>query len=71
MKYDDAEENVDAAKLQPHARIILKLLETDNNDYVGPLNDDIFAALKALWNDSGVQKTYCRRNEFQLPDCAK
>ena len=31
----------------------------------------LYAALKLLWADRGVQKAYSRRNEFQLLDCAR
>lgn len=28
-------------------------------------------AIKALWNDSGIQECYDRRREYQLTDSAK
>ncbi len=32
---------------------------------------EVYDALKRLWNDSGIQQCYERRNEYHLPDSAK
>uniref|UniRef100_A0A7E4VQ98 Guanine nucleotide-binding protein G(O) subunit alpha n=7 Tax=Rhabditida TaxID=6236 RepID=A0A7E4VQ98_PANRE len=36
-----------------------------------PFSDDLLAAMKRLWADSGVQECFSRSNEYQLNDSAK
>ena len=35
------------------------------------LSVEVYDALKRLWNDTGIQQCYERRNEYHLPDSAK
>ncbi|CAG2169678.1 unnamed protein product [Oppiella nova] len=52
-----------------------ELLETIYVDYkvyhLTQLSAPVVLAVKQLWDDSGVQKCYNRRNEYQLSDSAK
>lgn len=36
-----------------------------------PFSDELLAAMKRLWHDSGIQECLGRSNEFQLNDSAK
>lgn len=36
-----------------------------------PFSEDLLAAMKRLWQDSGVQECFSRSNEYQLNDSAK
>lgn len=36
-----------------------------------PFSDELLAAMKRLWVDSGVQECFGRSNEYQLNDSAK
>uniref|UniRef100_A0A0B7AB27 Guanine nucleotide-binding protein G(O) subunit alpha n=1 Tax=Arion vulgaris TaxID=1028688 RepID=A0A0B7AB27_9EUPU len=36
-----------------------------------PFTEDLLAAMKRLWLDSGIQECLCRSNEYQLNDSAK
>lgn len=36
-----------------------------------PFSEELLAAMKRLWNDSGVQECFGRSNEYQLNDSAK
>uniref|UniRef100_A0A915HR40 Guanine nucleotide-binding protein G(O) subunit alpha n=1 Tax=Romanomermis culicivorax TaxID=13658 RepID=A0A915HR40_ROMCU len=36
-----------------------------------PFSEEVLAALKRLWADSGVQDCFARSNEYQLNDSAK
>ncbi|RWS03580.1 heterotrimeric G protein alpha subunit B-like protein [Dinothrombium tinctorium] len=36
-----------------------------------PFSDELLAAMKRLWADSGVQECFGRSNEYQLNDSAK
>jgi hypothetical protein len=35
------------------------------------LPPDVYAAIKVLWNDAGVQECYSRRSEYQVNDSAR
>ncbi|MES1909298.1 MAG: hypothetical protein MHM6MM_002059 [Cercozoa sp. M6MM] len=35
-----------------------------------PINEDTAVKIAQLWQDAGIQRTFERRNEFQLPDSA-
>ncbi|CAG2102418.1 unnamed protein product [Medioppia subpectinata] len=52
-----------------------QLLDTIYVDYkcahLTRLTEPVVKAVKQLWDDSGVQKCYSRRNEYQLSDSAK
>ena len=36
-----------------------------------PFSEELLAAMKRLWTDSGVQQCFSRSNEYQLNDSAK
>ena len=36
-----------------------------------PFSDELLAAMKRLWVDTGVQECFGRSNEYQLNDSAK
>ena len=36
-----------------------------------PFSEELLAAMKRLWDDSGVQESLGRANEYQLNDSAK
>ncbi len=36
-----------------------------------PFTEELSAAMKRLWADSGVQECFARSNEYQLNDSAK
>lgn len=36
-----------------------------------PFSEELLAAMKRLWADSGVQECFGRSNEYQLNDSAK
>uniref|UniRef100_A0A1I7XNL6 Guanine nucleotide-binding protein G(O) subunit alpha n=1 Tax=Heterorhabditis bacteriophora TaxID=37862 RepID=A0A1I7XNL6_HETBA len=36
-----------------------------------PFSEELLAAMKRLWADSGVQDCFARSNEYQLNDSAK
>ena len=36
-----------------------------------PFSEELLAAMKRLWADSGVQECFARSNEYQLNDSAK
>jgi guanine nucleotide-binding protein G(o) subunit alpha len=45
--------------------VITKMEDTE------PFSDELLAALRRLWSDSGVQRCYSRANEYQINDSAK
>jgi guanine nucleotide-binding protein G(o) subunit alpha len=45
--------------------VITKMEDTE------PFSDELLAAMKRLWSDSGVQRCYARANEYQINDSAK
>ena len=36
-----------------------------------PFSEELHAAMKRLWSDSGVEECFSRSNEYQLNDSAK
>ncbi|XP_029916805.1 guanine nucleotide-binding protein subunit alpha-14 [Myripristis murdjan] len=52
---------------QSHANSILEV----EVDKVDKLDENHVAAIKSLWNDTGVQESYDRRREYQLSDSTK
>ncbi|CAD7013550.1 unnamed protein product [Ceratitis capitata] len=36
-----------------------------------PFSEELLAAMKRLWSDTGVQECFSRSNEYQLNDSAK
>ena len=36
-----------------------------------PFSEELLAAMKRLWSDTGVQECFGRSNEYQLNDSAK
>jgi len=36
-----------------------------------PFSDELLAAMRRLWQDSGAQRCYFRANEYQINDSAK
>ena len=64
IKYSN-EQNVENA-------LFLSQIYVDyNSRHLTQLNKELVSAIKQLWFDSGVQKCYNRRNEYQLTDSAK
>jgi len=45
-----------------------KVLETEDNS---PIDDELGDAIKALWADAGVKKTWERKSEFQIVESVK
>ena len=57
------------AALQSDAKLIVDVI-TRMED-TEPFSDELLAAMKRLWSDSGVQQCFGRNNEYQLNDSAK
>jgi hypothetical protein len=55
--------------LQRDSKIIIEASK-NNHDY-DRFSVEVYDALKRLWNDSGIQQCYERRNEYHLPDSTK
>jgi len=45
--------------------VITKMEDTE------PFSEELLAAMKCLWQDSGAQRCYSRANEYQINDSAK
>ena len=54
-----------------NAELVSALYVDYNSSPMNQLTTDLVNAIKQLWYDSGVQKCYNRRNEYQLSDSAK
>eukprot|EP01080_Neovahlkampfia_damariscottae_P009819 gene9819-2142_t len=67
-----ASQNLDFPIEDPTNRLIAqKIFTMDDNDMLNVknvYNSDLGEALKSLWNDSGIQKAYENRSEYQLLD---
>ena len=55
--------------IQVDAKLVLDII-TKMED-AEPFSDELLAAMKRLWQDSGVQRCYGRSNEYQINDSAK
>jgi len=55
--------------LQSDAKMVVDVI-TRMED-TEPFSDELLAAMKRLWTDSGVQECFGRSNEYQLNDSAK
>ena len=51
-----------------HSSTILNLPNQIEGDHLPP---EVAIAIKALWNDSGIQDVFSRSREYQLNDSAK
>ncbi|VDO92786.1 unnamed protein product [Heligmosomoides polygyrus] len=58
-----------ASAAEDYAALIKKVLE--KKDEFQPLSEEMYKAIKTLWNDKGVEAAYERRDEFYLHDSAK
>ena len=54
---------------QSDAKIVLDVISRMED--TEPFTDELLAAMKRLWADSGVQDCFGRSNEYQLNDSAK
>jgi guanine nucleotide-binding protein G(i) subunit alpha len=43
----------------------------DNFDVNQDLSEETAKIISQMWNDSGIQKAYSQRSQFQLLDCAQ
>jgi len=55
--------------LQSDAKMVVDVI-TRMED-TEPFSEELLAAMKRLWTDSGVQECFSRSNEYQLNDSAK
>jgi len=55
--------------IQGDARMVLDVI-TKMED-TEPFSEELLAAMKRLWQDSGAQRCYSRANEYQINDSAK
>lgn len=46
---------------------LINQMDPDNEPFEGKY----VHAIKCLWADAGVQRSYCRSNEYHLIECAK
>jgi len=58
-----------ACFLQSDAKMVVDVI-TRMED-TEPFSEELLAAMKRLWTDSGVQECFSRSNEYQLNDSAK
>jgi len=56
-------------RLQSDAKMVVDVI-TRMED-TEPFSEELLAAMKRLWTDSGVQECFSRSNEYQLNDSAK
>ncbi|XGW01595.1 hypothetical protein V3C99_014038 [Haemonchus contortus] len=54
---------------QDYAMFVKKVLE--KKEEFQPMSEEMYKAIKTLWNDKGVEAAYERRDEFYLHDSAK
>ncbi|KAK6051419.1 g-protein alpha subunit, partial [Cooperia oncophora] len=52
-----------------YAAYVKKVL--DKKEEFQPMSEEMYKAIKTLWNDKGVEAAYERRDEFYLHDSAK
>jgi hypothetical protein len=55
--------------LQAHREVVYRVV--DAGDESEPFTDELYRAIKSLWEDKGVRKAYDMRSEYQLNDSAK
>jgi guanine nucleotide-binding protein G(o) subunit alpha len=55
--------------LQSDAKMVLDVIARMED--TEPFSEELLAAMKRLWADSGVQECFGRSNEYQLNDSAK
>ena len=56
-------------ELQADAKLVLDVISRMED--TEPFSDELLAAMKRLWVDSGVRECFNRSNEYQLNDSAK
>lgn len=56
-------------KIQMDAKLVMDVVARMED--TEPFTDELLAAMKRLWADSGVQECFARSNEYQLNDSAK
>lgn len=54
---------------QPDAKLVMDVVARMED--TEPFSEEVLAAMKRLWADSGVQECFGRSNEYQLNDSAK
>lgn len=54
---------------QADAKLVLDVISRMED--TEPFSDELLAAMKRLWADSGVRECFNRSNEYQLNDSAK
>lgn len=54
---------------QPDAKMVMDVISRMED--TEPFSEELLAAMKRLWIDSGVQECFGRSNEYQLNDSAK
>lgn len=54
---------------QSDAKIVLDVISRMED--TEPFSEELLAAMKRLWTDTGVQECFGRSNEYQLNDSAK
>ena len=54
---------------EPDAKMVLDVI--GRMEDTEPFSEELLAAMKRLWTDSGVQECFGRSNEYQLNDSAK
>lgn len=55
--------------VQPDAKMVMDVISRMED--TEPFSEELLAAMKRLWIDSGVQECFGRSNEYQLNDSAK
>ena len=55
--------------LQADAKMVFDVIQRMEDTEA--FSEELLAAMKRLWNDSGVQQCFQRSNEYQLNDSAK
>lgn len=61
--------NVWLSVFQADAKMVLDVIARMED--TEPFSEELLAAMKRLWADSGVQECFGRSNEYQLNDSAK
>lgn len=56
-------------RVQPDAKMVMDVISRMED--TEPFSEELLAAMKRLWIDSGVQECFGRSNEYQLNDSAK
>ncbi len=69
ISQSESNENIGIPLFQAHREVVYRVV--DAGDESEPFTDELYRAIKSLWEDKGVRKAYDMRSEYQLNDSAK